>query len=296
MTRAILPRVARPVLHGCLATLSLLSVTAAMAASNPTDISQTPLVVTNSAQIKPNIMLLMDNSGSMGRTHMPDEVESVAGVKSIGYKSSQCNALYFNPDTPYALPKRYNGVLFAKPTFGAAPYAGYVEFFTAPDSKDVSVPNLNTDFVPYDWGKNTVLGPLGAPTSGPSAGFAAATPGPAYYYVYTDGSGAKPASLAYSSAQCKQLDTGATVAATGGGTWTRYNVALRPTAEQRQFRSLVLVLPNSPEPHQERGQPGLRRAELEQAGRLHHRRAQGQSWRRADRPGPLPSDRRFHDH
>ena len=235
MTRAILPRVARPVLHGCLATLSLLSVTAALGASNPTDISQTPLVVTNSAQIKPNIMLLMDNSGSMGRTHMPDEVESVAGVKSIGYKSSQCNALYFNPDTPYALPKRYNGVLFAKPTFGAAPYAGYVEFYTAPDAKDVLVPNLNTDFVPYDWGKNTVLGPLGAPTSGPSAGFAAATPGPGYYYVYTDGSGAKPASLAYSSAQCKQLDTGATVAATGGGTWTRYNVALRPTAEQDNF-------------------------------------------------------------
>jgi hypothetical protein len=75
-----------------------------------TDISQTPILASNAAQVKPNIMLLMDASGSMGRTHMPDEVEALVTIRpSIGYKAAQCNALYFNPDQIYLVPKRYNG-------------------------------------------------------------------------------------------------------------------------------------------------------------------------------------------
>jgi len=45
-----------------------------------TDIAQTPLIVTTASLVKPNIMLLMDNSGSMGWTHMPDEIETVTGA------------------------------------------------------------------------------------------------------------------------------------------------------------------------------------------------------------------------
>src|SRR5678816_3152470 len=78
-----------------------------------TDISQTPILAANAAQVKPNIMLLMDASGSMARTHMPDEVEAlVTDPPSIGYKSAQCNALYFNPNQTYIVPKRYNDVVF----------------------------------------------------------------------------------------------------------------------------------------------------------------------------------------
>src|SRR3982751_2766161 len=70
-----------------------------------TDLSSTPLASSSAAQVKPNIMLLMDTSGSMGRTHMPDELEDQLnghwGFQSIGYKSSQCNALYYNPSTTY---------------------------------------------------------------------------------------------------------------------------------------------------------------------------------------------------
>src|SRR5947208_3900903 len=62
-----------------------------------TELSPTPVEGTTSAQAKPNIMLLMDTSGSMGWSHMPDELESITKVESIGYKSSQCNLLYYNP-------------------------------------------------------------------------------------------------------------------------------------------------------------------------------------------------------
>ena len=68
-----------------------------------------------SAAVKPNIMLLMDASGSMARTHMPDELETTAGPTSIGYKSSQCNVLYYNPAQTYTLPKRADGTFFPRP-------------------------------------------------------------------------------------------------------------------------------------------------------------------------------------
>ena len=76
------------------------------------EVEEPQLIVTTADLVKPNIMLLMDNSGSMGWTHMPDEIETVTGVKSIGYKSAQCNRLYYNPTTSYLVPKRSNGALF----------------------------------------------------------------------------------------------------------------------------------------------------------------------------------------
>src|SRR5882757_217691 len=95
----------------------------------PTDISNNPIASSTSAAVKPNIMLLMDASGSMARTHMPDEIETTAGPKSIGYKSSQCNVLYYNPSQIYTLPKRFDGTFFPAPAYGAAPYAGFGAYY-----------------------------------------------------------------------------------------------------------------------------------------------------------------------
>ncbi len=49
----------------------------------PTDISNVPLASNNPAQAKPNIMLLMDTSASMGWTHMPDSVEGLRTTCSL---------------------------------------------------------------------------------------------------------------------------------------------------------------------------------------------------------------------
>ena len=78
--------------------------------SAQTDISSSPITSTNAAQVKPNVMLLVDASGSMGWGHMPDEMESVVGISSIGYKAAQCNVVYYNPTMTYAVPKNADGI------------------------------------------------------------------------------------------------------------------------------------------------------------------------------------------
>ncbi|HTJ04854.1 MAG TPA: PilC/PilY family type IV pilus protein [Caldimonas sp.] len=184
-----------------------------------TDIASTPIITTTAALVKPNIMLLMDASGSMARTHMPDEMETVTRPESIGYKSSQCNALYYSPTQQYFLPKRSDGTNFPAPAFGSAPYAGFGSYFAVPD---LTTTDLNSQFVAYD--NNTLENsPLNADT-----------PQAAYYYVYA---GAQ--TLDYTKDVCKQAvpvpDIGGTFAATGGGTWTKVIVSSLSAAEKQNF-------------------------------------------------------------
>jgi hypothetical protein len=177
-----------------------------------TDLSPTPIAANAAVQAKPNIMLLMDTSGSMAWTHMPDEVEKVGTVDytgSIGYRSTQCNSIYYNPAIDYILPKYPDGTFFAQPSFNAAPYAGFVSYYTAADATDLSIVNLGTSFRAFD---AKTLRAQGSVPADPAQ--------PAYYYVY---SGAQ--TLTYASPACRQSDPGATTAAVGGGTWTRVLVS-----------------------------------------------------------------------
>jgi Tfp pilus tip-associated adhesin PilY1 len=168
-----------------------------------TDISSTPIASTRSAQVKPNIMLLMDTSRSMGWTHMPDEVEPLTGIGSVGYKNAVCNVLYYKPTQTYQIPKKPDGTFFPTPTFSAAPYAGFVSYYVSPDGTDLSSVDLSTSFKAYD--DKTLL----------NTGFND-VPKAAYYYVYTG-----TQTLSYASAPCTDTDTGVSKAATGGGNWTR---------------------------------------------------------------------------
>jgi hypothetical protein len=184
-----------------------LSVTAAT-----TDISNIPLLGGIGAGVKPNIMLLMDTSNSMSWTHMPDQMEVEGAKQSIGYKSSQCNSLYFNPAQVYKLPKDATNSLLPIPNFTAAPYNYYVDASTTV--------NLSTSFQAHD--ANTVRSVVLT---------VADTPQAAYYYVYTG-----TASLTYNSGPCIAADTMAANSTgnvgTTGGTWTRKLVSV---AERENF-------------------------------------------------------------
>ncbi|MGZ8259043.1 MAG: hypothetical protein ACXWUL_00660, partial [Caldimonas sp.] len=196
-----------------MAVVLAMSLGAAQAAQ--TDIASTPIVTTSAALVKPNIMLLMDASGSMARTHMPDEAETLMGPNSVGYKSMQCNPLYYNPGQVYFLPKRYDGSLFPLPSYGSAPYAGFGSYYAVPD---LSTTNLATQFVAFD------AATLEFPPPFPD------TPQPAYYYVYTG-----TQTLTYAGAPCTDFDTGANRPATGGGNWTKVVVNGLTAAEQQNF-------------------------------------------------------------
>ncbi len=209
------PTAAAGRLLGCSVAALVFAVSPLRAAQ--TDISSTPITSTSSAQVKPNIMLLMDTSDSMSFSHMPDEVEALLGPISttdvaarIGYKSPQCNVLYYNPATSYSLPKRADGSFFPTPSFNAAPYDAY-------DTLSVVTVNLATSFTPYD---NTTLR---------NGGWAYVLT-PAFYYVHTG-----PAITGYTSPACADFDVGSTQPASDGGTWTRVDVSAAGAAQQANF-------------------------------------------------------------
>lgn len=187
----------------------VLSAMTVLAHAGLTDLSDTPMANSNPAQAKPNIMLLMDTSSSMGWTHMPDQIEGVsaAGTKTVGYKSPQCNGIYYNPNTVYGIPKKADGTAQPTPSFTAARYDPY-------DTANTTNTDLSTAFKAYDgntlsWGgdlTNTAYND---------------TPQAAYYYVYTGSQTLSP-----TAAPCTDVATGAaTQAATGGGTWRKVTVS-----------------------------------------------------------------------
>jgi type IV pilus assembly protein PilY1 len=62
-----------------------------------TDVAQTPLITTNANPVAPNIMFILDDSGSMGSAYMPDDANFASG--KYGRHAAQCNGLAFSPST-----------------------------------------------------------------------------------------------------------------------------------------------------------------------------------------------------
>ena len=68
-------------------------------------LSDTPLFI--STGVAPNIVMTLDDSGSMTRAYVPDGLSSYKSNKR--FKSAYFNALYYNPKIQYYPPPRYNG-------------------------------------------------------------------------------------------------------------------------------------------------------------------------------------------
>ncbi len=85
-----------------------------------TDLANAPLSSTQS-NAKPNLMFVLDSSGSMASDYMPDEVannnnlppqswgQNYDYTNTYGYRSSQCNGLAYNPDLIYSAPVTSQG-------------------------------------------------------------------------------------------------------------------------------------------------------------------------------------------
>ncbi|MCZ2414241.1 MAG: hypothetical protein LC136_08315 [Burkholderiales bacterium] len=146
------------------------------------DLADKPLASGTSGEVKPNVMIIFDDSGSMGWTHLPDHVRDLRG--KVGYRSAQCNGIYYNPAITYAPPVRADGTNYPDVAFTNAPYDGF-----DPGSSKV---NLSTSFRAYD---NTTS--YGGGTDSAQA---------AYYYVY---SGTQPA-MSYRYQADGDVDTSTT--------------------------------------------------------------------------------------
>lgn len=97
-----------------------------------TDISNQPLATRAAVQAKPNLMFILDDSGSMNWSYMPDDLGRSRSVTDepystwYGYRASQCNGVAYNPSKTYALPLKSDGVsTYDNANFSAAKYDGY---------------------------------------------------------------------------------------------------------------------------------------------------------------------------
>lgn len=131
-------------------------------AAAPLTLATGPLANSTTATVLPNIMFVLDDSGSMDWDYMPDTASNFSG--KYGYNSHQCNGVYYNPNITYTPPiNSTGGPLNATATsFSAAYRDGF-------KTSDGTV-NLSTGFT----------GGSGTGSSGISL-----TPGPAFYYVYS---------------------------------------------------------------------------------------------------------------
>lgn len=153
--------------------LALALLLPAAAQAGPTQIAQLPLLnVTGTGLVKPNLMVLYDNSGSMASNYTPDYVDDSSTCRSratlasgtrgclVGdppFSSGDFNKQYYNPDLRYAPPVTATGVDY--PIMNRATTSGWTVVTTdgfavnRKDMRNVNATNTNlvTSFPDYKW-------------------------------------------------------------------------------------------------------------------------------------------------
>ena len=123
-------------------------------------LATSPLATSTTTAVKPNVLFVLDNSGSMSWTFMPDVTFNFSG--DYGYRSAQCNGVYYDPTITYSPPVKSDKTSYPNASFTAARDDGYDNTTTAR--------NLNSDFT--------------ADLYTPSGGAGSLGPTGAYYYNY----------------------------------------------------------------------------------------------------------------
>lgn len=100
-------------------------------------VDQQPLII--QAALPPNIVLMLDDSGSMASDYMPDW-EYLSDTSNDGVRSSSINGTYYNPNVIYTLPPKSDGAsTFPAPATSASnPLAAWVDGFTNQTLTDVT--------------------------------------------------------------------------------------------------------------------------------------------------------------
>lgn len=119
-----------------------------------TDLATQPMAVTSNASIKPNILFLLDDSGSMAWDRLtPDTMANTDSNTNFCYMNSVYNGVYYNPASTYVLPVDSTGANYSNSTFTAAKSDGF-------DITSPVITNLSTGFSPG--ATTTTASPLSA--------------------------------------------------------------------------------------------------------------------------------------
>ena len=85
----------------------LLAATGQAVLAQTTDIANAPLFTSAGSSVKPNLMFILDDSGSMKYDYLPDEANFA--TTKYGKLTSQCNGVAYNPSITYSLPVDASG-------------------------------------------------------------------------------------------------------------------------------------------------------------------------------------------
>ncbi|MBK9161413.1 MAG: hypothetical protein IPM27_07580 [Nitrosomonadales bacterium] len=109
-----------------------------------TDISNSPLASGGVSSVKPNVLFILDDSGSMGWEYLPDSVNN--NKSKFCYRNAYYNGVYYNPDITYSPPVYADGSSYPNSVFTAASTDGFTtgattknlasQFRTGSDSSD----------------------------------------------------------------------------------------------------------------------------------------------------------------
>ncbi len=77
------------------------------------ELADVPLASSSTAAVKPNILFVLDDSGSMDWEYMPDRWAT--GAARPATSSHVCNSIYYNPAVTYAPPKNADGTELPRP-------------------------------------------------------------------------------------------------------------------------------------------------------------------------------------
>jgi type IV pilus assembly protein PilY1 len=188
-TRSRASQLARKTL-ACAIALSMLGTDLAFAAN---DLSDVPLASSATATVRPNILYVLDDSGSMDEDAMPDEMTDE--TSGISYRTHLCNTIYYNPNTNYVAPPQLaNGTRFPDQSFTGARSNGY--------NSSSGTTDLSSAFRAH-----------GGDTSQP-----------AYYYVLTAGAVSSPLSSACQSSPSASSSFPHENQTANGATWKKVRV------------------------------------------------------------------------
>jgi len=107
-------------------------------------LATSPLTTSTTTTVQPNLLLVLDNSGSMDWDHMPDDASDGGSAVTFSYgyyglRSNQCNQVYYDPAINYLPPVDATGASYANATFTGAWTNGY--------STGAGTVNLQTSYI-----------------------------------------------------------------------------------------------------------------------------------------------------
>ncbi|WP_374586845.1 pilus assembly protein [Ideonella dechloratans] len=80
-----------------------------------TDLASSPLETSTATLVKPNILFILDDSGSMSYPYLPDWAGNYSSTAKL-YNNPKFNGIYYDPAVTYTPPLKYDGTSYASMT------------------------------------------------------------------------------------------------------------------------------------------------------------------------------------